>query len=336
MSSLTYLDLHRQVSPDIEAEIEAALERLGPASDAIGNAVTELLRHRELKHPLSVLPLLVHAAETGAPGPAVPVSAVHVLWWTSACYLDDLADGAGAAVTGDLSEDEALLATVISGHILPMHIIRSPRIPESVRGALTTEVVSGWTGAIEGQLSDIRGDTGRATRGSVTTVYRRKSGAPFGMVTAMAATLSGANSERVELWREFGCVFGILWQIFNDQEDILTGRNEDLLNGTVTYLLACALEEASPAPKGHIQSLCAASRHSHGARSELIGLLLEPAVLRRYREDISGFRAEAYRLLDGLGGDERYLTALRQLVDQSARMQLGADAVRAETAPGQG
>ncbi|MFI6284213.1 polyprenyl synthetase family protein [Streptomyces sp. NPDC051018] len=335
MSSLTYLDLHRQVSPDIEAEITAALERLGPASDAIGNAVTELLRHRELKHPLSVLPLLVHAAETGAPGPALPVSAVHVLWWTSACYLDDLADGAGAAVAGALSEDEALLATVISGHILPLHIIRSPRIPESVRGALTTEVAGGWTGAIEGQLSDIRGDSGRATRDSVTTVYRRKSGSPFGMVTAMAAIVSGANTGRVELWREFGCVFGILWQIFNDQEDILTGRNEDLLNGTVTYLLACALEVAPPRSKERIRTLCGASRHSHGARAELTGLLLEPAALHRYREDISGFRDGAHRLLDDLGGDERYLPALRHLVDQSSRMLLGAEAVRAEAAPGQ-
>ncbi|MFJ1602268.1 hypothetical protein ACIOHS_02655 [Streptomyces sp. NPDC088253] len=29
--------------------------------------------------------------------------------------------------------------------------------------------------------------------------------------------------------RDFGDVFGILWQMFNDQEDMLSGRNEKLL-----------------------------------------------------------------------------------------------------------
>ncbi|MFP3986119.1 polyprenyl synthetase family protein [Streptomyces sp. E11-3] len=324
MNSLSYVELHEQVAPDIEAEIAAALERLGPPSSTLRNAVTRLLEHRKLKHPLSVLPMLVHAVETGTTKPAVPLAAVHVLWWTSACYLDDLADGHGAIAAGGLDENEALLASVITGNTLPLHTIASPRVPASAHGALIAEVMTGWNGAAEGQLADMRGDIGSATRRSVITAYRMKSGGPFGMITAMAAVLSGAPSERIDQWREFGCVFGILWQLFNDQEDILSGRDEDQLNGTVTYLLASAVEDASPASRERILSLHSASKTSHEARAELASLLLAPAVLARYREDITAYRDDAHCLLDKLGGDQDHVPALRQLVDQAAQMLLEA------------
>ncbi|MEU5402905.1 polyprenyl synthetase family protein [Streptomyces sp. NPDC005963] len=322
MSSLSYLELHRQVSPSIEAEIDSALDRLGPASSAVKSAITKLLRHQKLKHPLSVLPLLVHAMETGTPRPAIPLSAVHVLWWTSACYLDDLADGEGGAKVEDLDENEALLASLITGHMLPVQLIQAQAVPEAVRGALTAEITNGWIVAAGGQLNDMRSDAGQATRNSVITAYRGKSGAPFGMITAMAAILSGAAQDGIERWREFGYVFGVLWQIFNDQDDILSGRNEDLLNGTVTYLLACAIEEATPAVRADLLALHADAQKSADARSALTDLLLAPAVLRQYREDIHGFRDEAYRLVNGIGGDAHYVPVLRQLVDLSAQMLL--------------
>ncbi|WP_308296951.1 polyprenyl synthetase family protein [Streptomyces sp. ISL-44] len=325
MNSLSYLDLHRELSQDIDAEIAAALERLDPASATARTAVAELLEQRKLKYPISVLPLLVHGAETGFPEPAVPISAVHLLWWTSACHLDDLADGNGSAASDGLTENETLLASVIAGNILPVQIILSQQVPESVHGELLTEIVNGSIAAADGQMVDMRGDAAGATRGSVIETYRGKSGAPYGMITAMAAILSGTKCERVELWREFGYVFGIIWQLFNDQEDILSGRNEDLANGTVTYLLACAVEDAAPESRGRILDLCAAAGRSRQARGELASLLRAPALLDRYRADIDGYRDEARRLLDELGGDEVYLPVLRQLVDHSARMLLEPD-----------
>jgi heptaprenyl diphosphate synthase len=331
---MSYVDLHRRMSADIEAEMDTALEKLGRSAKSVRETVAKLLEHRTFKYPLSVLPLMVHAVETGAPEPAVPLAVVHELWWTSACYLDDLADGQGAFVAGDLSGSEALLATVVSGNPLPILVVQSQRIPESVRGVLAIEIVNCSIVAAEGQLIDLRGDVRAATRDSVVTAYRGKSGAPFSMVTAMAAELAGVEKERVELWREFGNVFGILWQIFNDQEDILSGRNEDLLNGTVTYLLACALDEAAAQPRQHLLGLHIAARSSHQAGAELTDRLLASAVLRRYEEDINEFRDKAYRLLDELGGDETYLQMLRQLVDESSRMLLGADLVSAGTASG--
>ncbi|MER7465242.1 polyprenyl synthetase family protein [Streptomyces sp. NPDC097981] len=325
MNSFTYVDLHRQVSFDIEKEMEAALLRLAPASgtSAAKNAVSKLLRHQKMRHPLSVLPMMVHAIETGDPGPAVPLSAVHLLWWTSACYLDDLADGHGTPASVSLDQNEALLASVLSGAVLPIQIIRSLPVPAAVQGALTAELATGWAVGVEGQLSDMDGDVENATRNSVITAYRGKSGGPYSMITAMAAILSGASDERVELWREFGYIFGILWQIFNDQEDVLSGRNEDLLNGTVTYLLTCALDDA-PTPRAREELLgwCAAARHSEQARTELTRLLLAPDVLRPYAAELDAFRIEAHGLLTDLGGHEQHLPVMRHLVDQAAQMLL--------------
>ncbi|MGZ9929395.1 polyprenyl synthetase family protein [Streptomyces sp. NC-S4] len=322
---MSYLDLHREVSQDIDAEIDTALERLGPLASTTRNSVAKLLEHRKLRHPLSVLPLLTHAIETGNPRPAIPLSAVHLLWWTSACYLDDLADANGASISGELTENEALLASVITGNSLPIQILLSQDLPEAARSALITEILNGWIIGVDGQIDDMRGDICSASRKSVVETYRGKSGAPFGMITAMAAIFSGASAEKVELWREFGYVFGILWQIFNDQEDILSGRNEDVLNGTVTYLLASVLEDASPDSRERILDLCAIAGRSHQARAELEGLLRTPTALDRYRAEIDAFRAEGYRILDELGGDETYLPVLRHLVDHASQMLLEAD-----------
>ncbi|KOU17292.1 hypothetical protein ADK52_32125 [Streptomyces sp. WM6372] len=332
VNCITYVDLHRSVASDIQAELEAAVLTLTPASGsgAARNAVGKLLRHQKMRHPLSVLPMMVHAIETGHPGPAAPLAAVHVLWWTSACYLDDLADGHGTTASDSMSQDEALLASVLTGTVLPIRIVRSLPVPPAVQVALTAEVATGWAVGTEGQLTDIDAHADRATRNSVIETYRGKSGGPYSMITAMAAILSGASDERVELWREFGYIFGILWQLFNDQEDILTGRNEDLLNGTVTYLLTCALDDApTPRAREDILDRSTAARHCGRAREELGRLLLAPDVLDRYATDLDAFRAEAHRLLTALGGDERHLPVMRHLVDHAARMLLRARPVPA-------
>ncbi|MFJ8078246.1 polyprenyl synthetase family protein [Streptomyces sp. NPDC096176] len=331
MDSLSYTELHRVFAADIDMETDAALDKLASSGSEVKSAVAGLLRHQKLRHPLSVLPLLVHGAETGDPRPAVPLAAVHVLWWTSACYLDDLADtgmvGAKRTVT-DAAQGatphphEALLASVVAGHVLPLEILRSLPTPETVRGTLTAEALRCAAAAAEGQLADLRGDAANATRKTVLDIYRGKSSAPFAMITAMAAALSGAAPERTTLWREFGSVFGILWQLFNDQEDILTGRNEDLSNGTVTYLLACALEAGPPEVTERVLDLHAAASGSVQARDELGALLLAPANVRRLEEDLTSFRTDAHKILARLSGPSEYTAALARLVDEASTLHL--------------
>ncbi|MFE0061408.1 polyprenyl synthetase family protein [Streptomyces sp. NPDC059003] len=323
MTDLAYVDLYRNVSSDIDKTLESAIDRLPVhSSNSVKDAVSEILQARQLKYPLCVLPIMLHAAETGVGEPATPLAAVHVLWWTSACYLDDLADAHSPVSTGTLSGNEALLAAVLAGNSLPLQIIQDLDTSAPVRKALTTEFLNGWTIGVEGQLSDFREKPGSAARESVISAYRGKSGAPYGMITAMASILSGAPSERTAMWREFGYVFGILWQIFNDQEDILSGRHDDLRNGTVTYLLACAVEDGLPADKEQLLELCAAAQQSEPARMHLTQMLRDPALLRRYQQDVTEIRDQAHRLLTALGGEEKHLAMMRELVEDSARIRL--------------
>ncbi|WP_308405983.1 hypothetical protein [Streptomyces naphthomycinicus] len=324
MTAVTYEDVHRRMAAAIDAERDAVLDLLGPSAPAVRAAVAELLRHRTFGYPLSVLPLIVHAVETGALEPALPLAVVHELWWTSACCLDDLADSRGGYRAGDLDESTALLATLVAGTSLPLLAVQSERVPEPVRGTLAAEMVRCWIPASEGQLRDLQGRAAGATRASVVAAYLGKSGAPFRMITAMAAQLAGAEPPRLALWREFGEVFGVLWQLFNDQEDILSGRGEDLRNGTVTHLLACALEETAAGHRERVLALHAAARHSARARGDLTGLLLAPAVLGRFERDLDAFRDRAHRILDALGGHEGYPPVLRDLVDRSSRLLLAA------------
>ncbi|WP_063766897.1 polyprenyl synthetase family protein [Streptomyces sp. NRRL S-813] len=322
MTAVSYEDLHRRMAAQIEAERNAALDLLGPAAPSIRVAVARLLAHRTFKYPLSVLPLIVHAAETGTVRPAVPLAVVHELWWTAACCLDDRADSQGTCAADDLDESAALLATFVAGSSLPLLVVQSEGIPPALRPSLSAEILKCCVSAAEGQLKDLHEPADTATRASVIETYLGKSGAPFSMITVMAARLAGADEPRVELWREFGDVFGVLWQLFNDQEDILSGRDEDLLNGTVTHLFACALEEAAPDSTEHVMALHRAARTSAHARAELSDLLRTPAVLRRFEKDIDEFRDRAHRILDELGGHERYLPVLRDLVDRSSSVLL--------------
>ncbi|MTE17766.1 hypothetical protein F0L17_01180 [Streptomyces sp. TRM43335] len=334
MTFTSYLELHRRYASRAAAEIDTALEGLGPSADNIRKSIAALLRHQTFSYPLDVLPLLVHGAETGDPEPALPLAAVHTLWWTSACYFDDLADGNGTAAAGRIGAGEATLASVVGGHLLPLRIVRSPRIPEPVRGALVDEIVNCGILAAEGQLRDVNGTAESATRGLVVTAYEGKSSAPFSMITAMAAILAGAEAGRTERWREFGRVFGLLWQLFNDQEDILSGRNEDLRNGTVTYLLACALEEAPPTERERVLKLHAAAPGSERARADLVRALLAPDVLSLFGDDLGAFRDEAHRVLDDLGGHGACPPILRRLVDMAGRMLLSPVPLPAEAADG--
>ncbi|MFE5206951.1 hypothetical protein [Streptomyces sp. NPDC056600] len=324
MPSLTYQDLHAAHAGAIEAEVTAALEAAGPPGGLLRTACEELLDRQPMRYPLSVLPLAVHGAETGDPEPALPLAAVHLLWWTAACRMDDVADGESAAGEG-ASGPETSLSTLALGTLLPLRLLGSPRLPGPSQQSLAAELISCGLAAVGGQLADLRGASGIAPRrGAVLAAYRGKSGAPFAMITGMAALLAGASPERTAAWREFGDLLGILWQFFNDQEDIASGRNEDLANGTATHLLACAAESASLAEAARLGLLRQAARTSPRAREELLGMLLRDEALELFRQDVERHRVLAHQVLGRLGGREPYASCLRDLVDQAARPSLPA------------
>ncbi len=94
------------------------------------------------------LPMLVHGAETGEPGPAAPIAVVHLLWWASARYLDDLTDAPG---TPAAAGPKLLTALAVGSH-LPARLLAGLPVTATTRAALGEELSRGWLDAVDGQL----------------------------------------------------------------------------------------------------------------------------------------------------------------------------------------
>ncbi|MGG2464420.1 polyprenyl synthetase family protein [Streptomyces sp. RGM 3693] len=278
-----------------------------------------ITRGRQTPHELS-LPLLVHAAVRGAPEPAVPVAAVHTLWWRAANTFDDIVDGdAGTRLYG-LPHGIALTAALECGYALPLRALASMPLPEARRQALIREYLDGWTTACDGQIGDVLHHPADVEPETVLHVYRRKSAALYAMACSMAARvaeathLSGAPAVRVPDWARFGHVLGMLAQFRNDEDDLRSGQCEDLRNQRATYMLVLFLRSASPDRRAQALRLLESARASAASRQELLTMLRDPEVVARYHAHIHTQKREALALIESLAPRSPYAPALRALV----------------------
>ena len=268
------------------------------------------------------LPLLTYGAETGQTAAARPLAVIHLLWWAAARYLDDLVDAQQSHATQphatDAETNKRILTAIGVGSHLTTRIIA--RIPASgpVRARLAEEVSRCWLDAIGGQLEDLSQLPLSATPDSIERSYRGKTGAPYAMATTTAACLAEADPRRVAGWHEFGQTFGLLRQFVNDQRDLATGRNEDLRNGTATYLLSLFLRSL-PAPE-HSQAtdLLKAAQTSDDARAELSAWMLQDEMIERYADAMMPAFRNAHNRLDALSGEPEYVAELHTLIDETA------------------
>ncbi|TDD81248.1 hypothetical protein E1293_18980 [Actinomadura darangshiensis] len=318
------------------AEVEAEMARLcellaeglamglDDGREMVGGAMSEflvefadLVRAKGSRPGLKgmiTLPLLVHGAETGEPAAAAPVAVVHLLWWASARYLDDLADAAAPAPGGAAAGKKVLTALAVGAH-LPARLVTGLPATGAVRAALAGELSRCWLDAVDGQLRDLTERAPAATRESVLRSYEGKTGAPYAMAAAAAACLAGADGHRVAGWRAYGRALGVLRQLVNDQRDIASGRHEDLANGTATYLLVHLLTVLPAARRREALALHAAARHSASARAELTAWMLDDEVIESYAASVAPLIGRAHGLLDLLGGDPGCVRELHGLVD---------------------
>jgi heptaprenyl diphosphate synthase len=260
------------------------------------------------------LPMMVHGAETGEPGPAAPIAVVHLLWWASARYLDDLTDAPGAP--GADAGPKVLTALAVGSH-LPARLLAGLPVPAATRAALGEELSRGWLDAVDGQLRDLTCRAAAATPQSVLHSYAGKTGAPYAMAAAAAACLAGADRDRVARWRAFGRSLGVLRQLVNDQRDLASGRHEDLANGTATYLLVQLLSALPAGRRREALALHAAARHSAAARAELTAWMLDDEVIDAYAASVAPLIERAHGLIDELGGEPGCVRELHGLVDET-------------------
>lgn len=262
------------------------------------------------------LPLLVHAAETGDPAPAVPIAAVHALWWRAANALDDTADGDAVGTLYGAPTGAMLLAALDCGYVLPLRLLTGLGVPQSMRSALLADFMDGWTAAHNGQIRDLVHEAGTVDCDAVLATYRDKSGSAYRMAAGMSARLAGCDDDRIRSWRRFGTTLGLLAQIRNDAEDVADGPAEDLKNGTATYLLARLLDSASEPHRQDLLAQLRRARHDLAARQDLRRQLLDRREL--VHEHIEELRIEAHAILDDLDGDPLFVDALRTRVDAAA------------------
>ncbi|NSC20108.1 hypothetical protein FM076_02340 [Streptomyces albus subsp. chlorinus] len=293
--------------------LDAYLPGQAHLREPLGRLVAE---GRASPHELS-LPLLVHASMTGDPAPAVPVAAVHALWWRAANAFDDLADDHGRPRLYGMPGGVVLTAALECGYALPLRALAAMEAPGPVREDLTRTYLDGWTTASNGQLGDLLTRPDSSGPRDVLAVYRDKSGAIYAMACAMAARLaigtghpSRGAAERIAGWRRFGQTLGLLAQFRNDEDDLHGGPGEDLRNQTPTYLLVHLLSTLTGRRRERALALLRQAPVSQASRAELRSMMTEPTVLRAYHARLAGLRDEAYELLGTLAPDCPFGTAL--------------------------
>jgi geranylgeranyl pyrophosphate synthase len=316
-----------RIAAQAEADLAVLISELRARPEAADQATAEFLERitgkaisRGSGKTMSImirLPLLVHGAETGDPLPAKLISIIHLLWWAAARFLDDLADSAASMSADPIITNKGILAAQVAGIHLPTRLISAAEVGPVTMTRLYSELSQGWTDAISGQLLDFDEKPANATLESVLLAYRGKTGAPYAMACAMAAALAGADVKRTDRWRELGGKFGVLRQLVNDQLDLVSGRGEDLANGTATYLLAYLLQSLTAARKEECLALHSAAAKSVDVRQKFRDQMLAPAVVGGYIESINAMVCDAHTTLDELCGEQAYLAELHALLDEA-------------------
>jgi geranylgeranyl pyrophosphate synthase len=264
-----------------------------------------------------MLPVLVFGAETAAPMRATPVALIHTLWWAAARYLDDMIDTPQLARSDPAEFNRGVMTAIAVGNYLPLNIVGDLAVSDAVRFRLITEYSNGCIDALSGQLTDLVLNAETATLDDVLRNYEGKTGAPYGMSAALAAQLAECDADRVDAWRSFGRALGVLRQLVNDQRDLVTERDEDLRNGTATYLLVHLLGAVSTARRAELIGLHRQARTSEEARAELKRAMLAADIVSSYAETIQPIVRAARDTLASLGGDPQCVTELAGLIDET-------------------
>lgn len=315
---------------DVAAQASAMTQRLSASNSTGDRAMGTFVDAFSAMIPLDgsapsingivMLPVLVFGAETAAPMLATPVALIHTLWWAAARYLDDMIDSPKLAQTDPAEFNRGVLTAIAVGNYLPLDIIGDLAVSDAVRFRLITEYSTGCIDALSGQLTDLDLNAETATLDEVLRNYEDKTGAAYGMAAALAAQLAECDADRVDAWRSFGRALGVLRQLVNDQRDLVTERDEDLRNGTATYLLVHLLGTVSTARRAELIGLHRQARTSEEARAELKRAMLAADIVSSYAETIEPIVRAARDTLGSLGGDPQCVTELAGLIDETVSL----------------
>ena len=260
--------------------------------------------------------MVVLAALTGDPEPALPVCLVSRLWWAGVDALDDLVDKPAASAP-ELSLQQVMVAATAC-IALPPVIPGLSSVPGQVQRDWEREIARASAAVAEGQLAEQLDVSEEASWARAMTSYRDKNGAAYARDAVMAARLATDDPAALRGWRAFGSVFGVLRQLRNDCHVPSPADDEDLANGVFTLELAHALQNAAPDRRANLQALRVRAQHEGPARAELRRALAEPDLARAYGTKVQAIGNRARLLLDELAAPSPHRALLHYWVNIAA------------------
>jgi geranylgeranyl pyrophosphate synthase len=299
----------------VTAELHATVDTIcGPGSQL--SRLIMALANREPSQAHRLLPLMVLAALTGDPEPALPVCLASRLWWVGVDALDDLVDGHPC---GDqqMSPQQVMVAATAC-IALPQAVAALWPVPGQVRRDWEREITRANVAAAQGQLAEQLAETEEPSWARAMASYREKNGSAYARDAVMAARLATDDPAALRGWRAFGSVFGVLRQLRNDREVPAPSEDEDLANGVFTLELAHALENAAPDRRAGLKVLRAQARHDPSARARLRRALAEPDLAQSYGRKIQAMGNRARLLLDELAAPSPHRDLLHHWVSITA------------------
>ncbi|MCW2539741.1 MAG: polyprenyl synthase [Frankiales bacterium] len=261
---------------------------------------------------------------------AVPVAAASLLWWEGAELLDDLIDGADPALSlgfghsdgehqpSEITRSELMITAITLLTLVPASLVAALPVAAQVRGRLTDELTGASVEAAEGQLADLYRGPDDLSWARVMVTYGAKTGAAYGRDAAMVAILAGLDEQVVAAWRAFGRIFGVLFQLSNDNHGLHSGGSEDLSNATPTLLLAYAANSLEPQRRHTLLRLRSESVSDASARAELRQLLCSPEVRSGYVERVRVLLLKARALLEQLAQPSQHRDVLSNWLGSAA------------------
>jgi hypothetical protein len=300
-------------------EVTAGLHEVVDTVCGHGSRLSRLIMALVNREPSPVhrlLSLVVLAALTGDPEPALPVCLVSRLWWAGVDALDDLVDGQ-AGGGPDLSPQQIMVAATACIAVAPA-VPGVRRVPGEVRRDWERELTRTTVAAAEGQLAEQLGDTEEPSWARAMASYRDKNGAAYARDAVMAARLATDDPAALRGWRAFGALFGVLRQLRNDCEPVAPQDDEDLANGVFTLKLAHAFQDAKPDRRACLSVLRARARDDTAARAELRRALADPDVAQSYGRKVQALGSQARLLLNELALPTAHRALLHHWVDVAA------------------
>jgi geranylgeranyl pyrophosphate synthase len=299
----------------VTAELRQSVDTICGPGSRLSRLIMALV-NREPSQVHRLLSLIVLAALTGDPEPALPVCLVSRLWWAGVDALDDLVDGQ-AGRDPDLSPQQVMVGATAC-IALPNAVPGLWPVPGQVRLDWEQEITRASVAAAEGQLAEQLTEPEEPSWARAMASYRDKNGAAYARDAVMAARLATDDPAALRGWRAFGSVFGVLRQLRNDCDVPSVADDEDLANGVFTLELAHALENAAPDRRASLRELRGQARHDTAARARLRRALAEPDLAQPYGTKIQAMGNRARLLLDELAPPSPQRAMLHHLVGITA------------------